>query len=286
MNDKDQIKELFSQKLGGYEAKVNPELWANIASQVGTTTAAASTGLSIVAKIIIGVSAASVVTIGAILLTPSDKEVVEKPKTAQVDSQNSNERSEETPKESQITIPNEPQEASHVGNDTHGSEVSALDPQEIKIRPLVLPEEGIIEQDQITPKPSDTPEKPKEAEEETNPVETEKPIESNPESPEVSAAVAQPITIELPNVITPNRDGINDFLELKDLPELKSFRIVVLDQNGTMVYESTDPKFRWNGTNMYTAERLSAGIVYYVVVAEDQKGTTFKKSQNLMIMIE
>ena len=74
MSDKDQIKDLFSDRLGGFEAKVNPELWTNIASQIGTTAATtASVGMSLVTKIIIGVSAASVITVTALLITNSEE---------------------------------------------------------------------------------------------------------------------------------------------------------------------------------------------------------------------
>ena len=66
MEGKDNIKELFSQKLGSYEAKVNPELWAKISTQVaaGATTAVA-TGLSLFAKVAIGlgISAAAITTV-------------------------------------------------------------------------------------------------------------------------------------------------------------------------------------------------------------------------------
>lgn len=73
MEGKDNIKELFSQKLGNYEAKVNPELWAKISSQVaaGATTTVA-TGLSLFTKIAIGVgvSAAAIATV--VLLNSND----------------------------------------------------------------------------------------------------------------------------------------------------------------------------------------------------------------------
>ena len=83
MEGKDNIKELFSQKLGNYEAKVNPELWAKISSQVaaGATTTVA-TGLSLFTKIAIGVgvSAAAIATV--VVLNASEASIEkETPKT-------------------------------------------------------------------------------------------------------------------------------------------------------------------------------------------------------------
>ncbi len=69
MNNEDKIKELFAEKLGNLEAPVNPELWSAISSQIGTVASVTSTGLSIVAKTIIGISAASVIGVGTYFLT-------------------------------------------------------------------------------------------------------------------------------------------------------------------------------------------------------------------------
>ena len=88
MKGRDEIQELFSEKLGNYEAKVDPSLWTNIASQIGgaATTAVVSTGLSIFSKWVIALSVASAVVLTTIVvLNNTNESVTEKSnKTEQV----------------------------------------------------------------------------------------------------------------------------------------------------------------------------------------------------------
>ena len=77
MNEKDNIKDLFSKKLTNYEAKVDPQLWTNISSQIGSavTSTAAGTGVSLLTKVIIGtVVTAAVVTTGVILFNNNQED--------------------------------------------------------------------------------------------------------------------------------------------------------------------------------------------------------------------
>ena len=93
MKGRDEIKELFSEKLGNYEAKVNPELWTNIASQIGaaTATTAASTGISFLTKWIIGASIASAVAVTTIIVVNNADEPItnEIPKVKNITETNS-----------------------------------------------------------------------------------------------------------------------------------------------------------------------------------------------------
>lgn len=52
MEDKDYIKDLFSEKLQGFEAKVDPSVWTGVQSQLGANTAVgATTGIALGTKI-------------------------------------------------------------------------------------------------------------------------------------------------------------------------------------------------------------------------------------------
>lgn len=58
-----------------------------------------------------------------------------------------------------------------------------------------------------------------------------------------------PFNIYLPNTITPtNPDGINDFFCLPTTKAIKEFAIFIYDRNGRLVYTSTDPHFKWDGS--------------------------------------
>ena len=77
--------------------------------------------------------------------------------------------------------------------------------------------------------------------------------------------------ITVPNAFTPNGDGINDYFAVKDLPEnacneqFKSIQIT--NRWGQTVFTSTDPKFRWYGTDAPT------GTYYYLLTTSKR---TFK----------
>ena len=69
MDRKDNIEELFRQKLADHQVSVNPELWSSIASKIpAVNSTVTAVGISMAAKAIIGVSvAASLVGIGYLI---------------------------------------------------------------------------------------------------------------------------------------------------------------------------------------------------------------------------
>ncbi len=75
--------------------------------------------------------------------------------------------------------------------------------------------------------------------------------------------------LEIPNVFTPNEDGLNDFFQVKSL-SLKSFNGRIFNRWGKLVFEWTDWKnldAGWNGTNQGTGGESPSGTYYYVIEA-------------------
>ncbi|MBC3788261.1 gliding motility-associated C-terminal domain-containing protein [Spirosoma utsteinense] len=74
-------------------------------------------------------------------------------------------------------------------------------------------------------------------------------------------SVSQEITV--PNVFTPNGDGINDYFTVQNLPEnacAEQFKSVdVSNRWGQLVFSSADPRFRWSGANS------PIGTYYYLI---------------------
>lgn len=51
----------------------------------------------------------------------------------------------------------------------------------------------------------------------------------------------------VPNIITPNGDGINDHFYLPELGDVDAFTIQIHDRWGHVVFSSSDPHFKWDG---------------------------------------
>ena len=83
--------------------------------------------------------------------------------------------------------------------------------------------------------------------------------------------VAELVAFRPPNVITPNSDGQNDFLQMPDLPvdfcDNKFAGITIFSRWGQQVFTSTERGFRWGGQG-------AGGLYYYLVTYTD--GRKFK----------
>lgn len=67
---------------------------------------------------------------------------------------------------------------------------------------------------------------------------------------------------ELPNVFTPNNDGANDlFVPISNL-FIEEIEFEVFDRWGVNVFNTTEPKINWNGTNQ-SGKALNEGVYYY-----------------------
>lgn len=283
MEGKDNIKELFSQKLGNYEAKVNPELWAKISSQVaaGATTTVA-TGLSLFTKIAIGVgvSAAAIATV--VVLNASEASIEkETPKT---EVSNEAPSTESTKEKVEVAPMNETVNS----NLTHNSATKA-EPSPLFENPTnqVNPSRVIYSDvDGLTLKG------PKGIEGSTKQPTIVQGITyagmtnyGTPPTnyPEDLVQAAKPAPIKkYPNVFTPNGDTENDqfFLESEGL---KDFSIVIFDPKGDIVFKSADPAFSWDGYDMRTGKLVPAGKYMYMVSAYDSEGNPFPIYEQLTI---
>ena len=298
MEGKDNIKELFSQKLGNYEAPVNPELWAKISSQVAAGAATtAATGLSVFAKVAIGlgVSAAAITTV--VLLTSSPEEVVlEKPTI-------------ETQKEVSVTDPSENDEVADVSTDTEtdlvgyrdvrkhlntspngGLETTKTSSSTVNPNPTAAntgnPDRSVSGMATRTPKTitGGGTSEPTIVEgvsfgDMTNygtaPANTPDPISESTE-PKV-----EPIK-RFVNTFTPNGDGTNDYFALES-EGLTNFSVVVFNPDGDIVFQSDDPAFSWDGRDIRSGDMVDPGTYMYMVAAYDAEGNPYPIYERLTI---
>jgi gliding motility-associated-like protein len=69
---------------------------------------------------------------------------------------------------------------------------------------------------------------------------------------------------ELPNVITINGDGVNDFFKAIKNKFIKDIDLKVYNRWGNLVYETTDPAFQWDGKVIQSKQLSTEGTYFYV----------------------
>ncbi len=73
------------------------------------------------------------------------------------------------------------------------------------------------------------------------------------------------VEFSLPNVFSPNSDGVNDEFKINNLLFYGgNFLISVYNKWGVLVYENNDVNFNWDGTNIYNKPCVE-GVYYYVI---------------------
>ena len=90
--------------------------------------------------------------------------------------------------------------------------------------------------------------------------------------------------IYVPNVFTPNRDGVNDYFFPRQLlgKSIGAFSMQVFNRWGEKVYETTDPLNGWDGT--YHGKEVNAGVFVYFMTATFENGTTVEKRGNISLI--
>lgn len=289
MEHNDKIKDLFSEKLGNFESSVRPELWSNIASQIGATTTVAtvSTGVSLFTKTIIGLSVAAAIGGFGYFAWNNDEQQADKKEkeVSAIDIDSNNNNTQNTSYQSNKVVQRHSVEDNNVMN-------QSIEPL---VQDLVLPTSEdfldlLLENKELPISYIELAEtklpEPKEEQKLVNPEIKED--HSSTYSDHSSSSNPLPemdkVALELPNVFTPNNDGANDYFEI-NIEGLTDFSLVVLDLNGKPVYQTTDPDFKWDGMNL-SNERVKDGNYLYYLTARDADGKLISKSQSLKITTE
>jgi gliding motility-associated-like protein len=95
--------------------------------------------------------------------------------------------------------------------------------------------------------------------------------------------VEVPSKLEIPNVFTPNGDGVNDFFFLK-ATNLTTIKAKIMDRWGHLVFENTSStgNILWDGKNQYGKE-AAAGTYFYVITASGADGQEYNYKGTLSI---
>lgn len=312
MKKTENIEKLFREELGSYEAPVNADLWSSISQQVGANAAASgSAGLGIASKLII--AATAIGTIGLISYFVAEGSSTKK--TKELHTKNFIEESSDEVKinpESTATDDELVRDETTLVVTENSSSVSEIaqrdnmqkEGEEIKtdISETPVEETEMVDLDQLVEELKET----SIANSKGNPVTEDKKVNNGRDSASKSSAENETPVIDeatndeilvhhkeesatifsekLPNIITPNGDGDNDFLVIKAKERLSYFKIEIYDLRGRVVFRSEDPDFIWNGT-LPDGEPAPAGrYVYQIEVgtAVNNSGKPFVQSLEIV----
>lgn len=89
-------------------------------------------------------------------------------------------------------------------------------------------------------------------------------------------------TLEIPNVITPNGDNLNDTWYINSSSQdWLTFKVKVFNRWGTKVFETSAPTFNWGAD--YDGQILSPGVYFYLIEGTTSCGPFPKKEGTLTI---
>jgi gliding motility-associated-like protein len=86
----------------------------------------------------------------------------------------------------------------------------------------------------------------------------------------ISIVVHQKLTLVIPNLITPNGDGINDAFRV-EMENVATFNCKIMDRSGNTIYEMNNIYSHWDGRDKFGAV-VSPGAYLYVIQAATEDG--------------
>jgi len=88
------------------------------------------------------------------------------------------------------------------------------------------------------------------------------------------------VSLNLPNIFTPNSDGVNDYFTPLSSIGVKSLNIVIYNRWGKNIYESDDVEINWNGGD------FSDGTYFWVVKYKGIDGGNYRESGYVTVVRE
>lgn len=89
--------------------------------------------------------------------------------------------------------------------------------------------------------------------------------------------------LEMPNVFTPNGDGVNDLFGPVKMENIRSLHAIVLNRWGDIVFETDSLLIDWNG-RINNGQELSEGIYFWRIDYIDEFGDSFQRDGNVTLI--
>ncbi len=91
----------------------------------------------------------------------------------------------------------------------------------------------------------------------------------NESAPSVEQCADNCPQYSLPDVFTPNNDGVNDVFSPFPYKYVQSVDMKIYNRWGSLVFETTDPDINWKGTVKNGDKSCSTGVYYYVCTVNE-----------------
>ncbi|MFN5983638.1 MAG: gliding motility-associated C-terminal domain-containing protein [Fluviicola sp.] len=295
MLEKDQFEQFLSDSFAKQTESVRPDLWSGVQAKMvsaGVTSTIAAKSVSILTKWILGsIAVGSATTISAVILfnnneTPKTEDLTPSPsKNIEYNSETEN-KNNSTKNEFVTTSKNSDQrenmnllisEKSNLIETTILSmthvvetieEETALITENSSEKSNSGEQEGVSEINQVGTNDINETEV------------TNNDVSSEQENVKEENPVIKSKVTKFPDVFTPNGDGANDFYSI-EIQNINNFRVMIMDVNNKIVFESTDPNFKWDGS--VRNEIQKSGQFACIVTGIDNEGKNFKDIQLFVI---
>jgi gliding motility-associated-like protein len=81
------------------------------------------------------------------------------------------------------------------------------------------------------------------------------------------------INYSIPNVFTPNGDGINDWLNPNPYNRVEKIDLKIFSRWNVLVFQTEDPNINWDGKYIVSGKPVPAGVYYYVCSVYERRLT-------------
>jgi gliding motility-associated-like protein len=81
--------------------------------------------------------------------------------------------------------------------------------------------------------------------------------------------------VDVPNVFTPNGDGVNDFFVVNN-HGMETLNMLIFNRWGAKVYEWNTSQTAWDGTGL-DGEHVADGVYYYLLTAKGEDGRPYEE---------
>ena len=90
------------------------------------------------------------------------------------------------------------------------------------------------------------------------------------------------VTLEMPNIFTPNNDGSNDTFLPRNYFNINEYKLVVINRWGQVMFESNEITVGWNG--FFKNKECSEGVYFWKVDFSDNYGNDSMIHGNLTLV--